>query len=75
MVTGVTTPPQKPNGEAELSYSDGQNKRFVRAATFHDLIQKNTAEVQLNFIRPVNTPTPSSLFPPYCLFERRPASP
>jgi len=44
---------QQPNGEAELSYSDGEAKRFVRAASFHELCQRNTAEVQLNFIRPL----------------------
>ena len=44
---------QQPSGEAELSYSDGEAKRFVRAASFHELLQKNAAEVQLNFIRPL----------------------
>ena len=45
---------QKPNGEAELSYSQGETKRLVRASGFHELIQKAAAEMQVNFFRPLS---------------------
>lgn len=45
---------QKPNGEAELTYSDGEAKRMIRAPGFHELIQKSTADMQLNFFRPLS---------------------
>ena len=44
---------QKSNGEAELTYNQGEAKRFARGTNFRDLLQKHTAEVQLNFIRPL----------------------
>lgn len=44
---------QKSNGEAELSFSEGEAKRFVRGASFRELLQKHTMEMQLNFIRPL----------------------
>ncbi len=42
---------QKPNGEVELSYSDGENKRMIRATGIHELVQKNAADMQLHFFR------------------------
>jgi hypothetical protein len=44
---------QKPNGEAELSYSQGEAKRMVKGSSFHDLVQNSAAEMQLNFFRPL----------------------
>ena len=45
---------QQPNGEVALSYSQGEAKKLARAADFHDLIQKFTPELQLNFFRPLS---------------------
>ncbi|MEI6233719.1 MAG: hypothetical protein WCT04_11740 [Planctomycetota bacterium] len=43
----------KPNGEAELTFSEGEAKRMIHASGLHELIQQSTAEMQLNFFRPL----------------------
>lgn len=45
---------QQPNGEVALSYSQGEIKKLARATDFHELIQKFTPEMQLNFLRPLS---------------------